>query len=146
MKVYISFAGLLIICVMALVYNGDLGAYTYEQLLLKAVAEECAAGASLCLDEEAYGEGRIVFDYEDAEKYGREHLEASKLHSRILKKGRVDFHMEFEDDGKGYSVENPGRIPAITVDIAVETDDLFRLPFIRVNRVERKSRYELPER
>lgn len=145
MKVFIIFLGLFMISTSAIVYQGDLGRYSYEQLLIKEAAEECAAGAALFLEDEEYSAGNIVFNYEEGEKYIEEYLAYIKRNSKALSNGIIGYKMTFEDEKKGYSVSNVSRIPAITVEIKVSTDDLFRVPFIEVTSLERSARYELPE-
>ncbi len=145
MKVFIVSLGLFIIGVFAVVFQGDLGIYGHEQLLIKEAAEECAAGASLFLDEQEFSKGRIVFDYDLGEKYTEEYLEYIKRNSKALSYGIVNFEMKFEDEKKGYADSNIHKNPAITVEIIVDTEDLFRLPFIEVTSLERSARYELPD-
>ncbi|MBN7772063.1 hypothetical protein [Clostridium aminobutyricum] len=145
MKVFIVFVSLLIVYVSALVYQGDLGRYVHEQVLLKEAAEECAAGAALLMDKEEYANGKMVFDYEAGQKYAQEYLEYIKRNSRVLSAGEVDYKIEFEDDKIGYFSSNTDKIPAVTVEIKVLTEDLFKLPFLNVTSLERRARYELPE-
>jgi hypothetical protein len=144
MKVFIVFLSLLIVNVSALVFQGDLGNYMHEQLLLKEAAEECAAGAAILIDEEEYSYGRITFDYQAGEKYAEEYLEYIKRNSRVMSKGEISCELTFEDDNKGYSTMNIKHIPSITSEIVVKTNDVFRVPFIEVTRLERSARYELP--
>lgn len=144
MKVFIVFLSLLIVNVSALVFQGDLGCYMHEQLLLKEAAEECAAGAALLIDEEEYSYGRIIFDYQAGEKYAQEYLEYIKRNSKVISKGKISCKLTFEDDGKGYSDSNIENIPSISSEIVVKSEDIFRLPFIEVTRLERSTRYELP--
>lgn len=145
MKVFIVFLGILMVSVSAMVYQGDLGAYGHEQLLLKEAAEECAAGAALFLDEDAYSKGLVVFDYEQGETYIKNYLAYIKRNSKALSKGIIRYKTEFEDENKGYSPSNREKIPAVTVEIKVSTEDLFRGPFVEVTSLERRARYELPE-
>lgn len=145
MKVFIVFLGLFMVSVYAIVFQGDLGAYGNEELLLKEAAEECAAGASLLLNEKEFSKGKIVFDYEEGEKYTKNYLAYIKRNSKALSNGVVHYQMEFEDEKKGYLSSNKDKIPAVTVEISVATEDLFRVPFIEVTSLERRARYELPE-
>ena len=114
-------------------------------MLLKEAAEECAAGASLFLQEEAYSRGTVVFDYEQADGYIKSYLAYIKRNSKALSQGRAFYTAVFEDDEMGYSPDNTDKIPAVTVQIHVDTADLFRVPFIEVTSLERRARYELPE-
>ena len=145
MKAYIVFLGFFIVGIFAVSFQGDLGRYQHEQLLLKEAAEECAAGAALLVDEEAYADGKIVFDYEKGKEYVSDYLEYIKRNSKALTEGKVSYQIEFEDYNKGYSENNSSQIPAVTVIIDVMTEDLFKVPFIEVTSLERSARYELPE-
>ena len=145
MKVFIIFVSLLLVNVSALVYQGDLGRYVQEQLLLKEAAEECAAGAALLINQEEYADGKLVFDYEAGQKYALEYLVYIKRNSRVLSAGKIECKVEFEDDHSGYASSNFDKNPAVTVNISVLTEDLFRLPFLYVTSLERSARYELPE-
>lgn len=146
MKVFIVFLGLFIVSACAIVYQGDLGAYNHEQLLIKEAAEECAAGAALLLDQEQFSKGSIVFNYEGGKSYTEDYLAYIKRNSKALSKGVVHYQIEFEDENKGFSPSNLEKIPAVTVKIQIATEDLFRVPFIKVTSLERSARYELPER
>ncbi len=145
MKVFIVFIGIFMVSVSAIVYQGDLGTYGHEQLLIKEAAEECAAGSSLFLDDEEFSKGNIVFDYEKGINYTENYLAYITRNSKALSNGVVQYKMEFEDEKRGYSLSNAEKIPAITVKISVVADDLFRVPFIEVTSLERSARYELPE-
>lgn len=146
MKVFIVFIGIFMVSVSAIVYQGDLGIYGHEQLLIKEAAEECAAGSSLFLDNEEFSKGNIVFDYAKGINYTENYLAYITRNSKALSNGVVQYKMEFEDEKRGYSPSNAEKIPAITVKISVVTEDLFRVPFIKVTSLERSARYELPEK
>lgn len=145
MKTYIVFLGLFVIGVFGVSYQGDLGAFVHEELVLKEAAEECAAGASLFLDEDEYAEGKVVFDYDEGRKYAEEYLEYIKRNSKALTDGTWRLTMDFEDDRQGYGEWNTDKIPAVLVKIQVRTaEDMFKVPFIQVRSLERSTRYELP--
>jgi len=146
MKVFIVFLGIFIISVSAVVFQGDLGAYGHELLLLKEAAEEGAAGAALCLNEEEYAKGNLVFDYKEGEKYIEDYLAYIKRNSKALSEGENYYNIIFQDDKLGYSLENVEKIPSVTVEVKVLTEDLFRVPFINVTSLERRAQYELPEK
>lgn len=151
MKVFIVFMGLLIINVSFLSYQGDLGRYIRCQIFLKAVAEECAAGAALYYDEPAYAEGRFRFHYEESRKYIEYILEGSKEEMPLPSDSIITYEAVFQDDHLGYegnSGEGVGFepcIPSVTVELTAETEDLFRLPFIEVTEITRAAKYELPQ-
>lgn len=142
MKVFIVFIGLLLINVSFLSYQGDLGRYTRCQMFLKAVAEECAAGAALYYDEAAYAEGKFQFRYED----GRELIEylmgESKREMPLPGYSLLTYEVLFQDDNLGYE---EGNTPSVTVEITAATEDMFRLPFLEVYEIKRAAKYELPQ-
>ncbi len=142
MKIYIVFAGLLTLCLVGLTYQGEMGRYIYDMELLKQTAEEAAAGAALCLDWESYGRGQLVFQEDEAFKYVEKQIEYQRRNSKTLSRGRVSFQVELEDDKRGYSRYNREENPAVRVDIQVEVDEYFSLPFFSVNTLRRSSRYE----
>lgn len=141
MKTFIIFLSLLIINITFVSYQSDLGNYMRLQKNLKALSEDCAAGAALYFDEESYGEGSYVFNYNECEKFVYYILNESNLSSQYKSKAILHF-IEYEDDALGYKKEE---IPSVTVKLVLETKDLFRLPFMKVKNVTRKSQYELPE-
>lgn len=71
MKVFIVFLGLLMINLSFVCYQNDMAYYQQLQKELKAVAEECAAGAALYYDEAAYGQGLLVVKDQDAAAYAQ---------------------------------------------------------------------------
>lgn len=146
MKIFITFVALLIVMGAFLVYQGDMGRYGYEQELLKAVAEECAAGAALNIDEDEYALGRIVFDREKAYEYADTHMRyAIAKNSTMRRYGKLDLdlRLEFEDDSTGYSIGNPHEYPNIAVSITADCSDFFRLPFVEKRAIRRVAKYEL---
>ena len=146
MKIFITFVALLIVMSAFLVYQGDMGRYAYEQELLKAVAEECAAGAALNIDEDEYALGRIVFDREKAYEYADAHMRYALVKNSTMRRYvdvDLDLHLEFEDDSTGYSVGNPREYPNIVVAITADCNDFFRLPFIEKREIRRVAKYEL---
>jgi hypothetical protein len=156
MKVFIVFLGLFIINVSFLSYQGDLGRYVRCQTFLKAVAEECAAGAALYYDEAAYSDGQLRFYYEEGRKYIEYLIEESKRGMPLPQDSEITYEVEFQDDYLGYengngtgtvsggAVEREGN-PSVTVELTAETEDLFRLPFLEGREIKRAARYELPQ-
>ena len=143
MKVFIVFLGLLLVNISFLCYQGDLGRYIQEQAILKAAAEECAAGAALLLEEEAYGQGLIIFDKAAGRRYADAHL-AYTMHS--ISGGESAYYhcaLSFEYDECGYGADNALKRPAVTAEVRVRTEDRFRLPMLTVTDFQRESRYEL---
>lgn len=150
MKVFIVFLGLLIINVSFLVYQGDVEHYAKGQIILKALAEECAAGAALYFEQEEFSNGRLVFNYNEGVKYLEHILESTVSRSLFLQSGRLTYEVEFQDDRTGYKdahgnvISSGIGIPSVTVTVLHDTEDIFRLPFIEVCQITRMARYELP--
>jgi len=143
MKVFIVFIGMLIINISFLSYQGDMGRYIRCQTFLKAVAEECAAGAALYYDESAYSDGWFQFRYEEGHKYIKYIIEASKKKMPLPEDSIISYAVFFEDDSLGYESDN--EIPSVNVYVTAVTRDMFSLPFIEVTQVERAAKYELPQ-
>lgn len=158
MKVFIVFCGMLIINVSFLSYQGDMGRYVQGQNFLKAVAEECAAGAALYYDEPAYSEGQFKFNYMEGNEYINYIIEESKKEMPLPSNSMITYEVRFQDDNLGYkedtsegtnttvsSSESKEGIPSVTVEITAATEDLFHLPFLEVKKLVRTARYELPQ-
>lgn len=148
MKVFIIFLGLFIINVSFLSYQGDMGRYVRSQAFLKALAEECASGASLYYDEDAYSGGQFQFQYEEGQKYIEYIIKESKNQMPLPAGSTISYEVKFEDDVLGYeNGEAYGALnnPSVRVVITAATEDLFRLPFLEVTRMERAAKYELPQ-
>jgi len=158
MKIFIVFLGLLIINVSFLSYQGDMGRFVRCQAFLKAVAEECAAGAALYYDEDAYSDGTMRFYYEEGRNYIEYIIAESEKRSPLPGGSDITYKVEFQDDYLGYEAGpgSPGGgtgggtdvtdgIPSVTVELTAETDDLFRLPFLAVIEIKRAAKYELPQ-
>ena len=147
MKIFIVFLGLMTIGVSFVSYQGDMNAYVHMQAVLKEACEECAAGAALLIDEEEYGNGRIVFDQEKGRKY------AEKYTNHIVKDSFKDnvksavCTLKFKDDDvsdfEPGDAEYGSPYPTVTAVIKLETEDLFGLPLLTVTEVERQACYEL---
>jgi len=158
MKVFIVFCGLLIINVGFLSYQGDMNRYVQCQEYLKAVAEECASGASLYYDEASYSEGKFQFRYEEGEKYIGYIISESSENRPLPDGSAISYQVSFQDDNLGYDgdsfdkfegdkleTEDRKGIPTVTVSVTASTEDLFRLPFLEVTEIQRIARYELPQ-
>ncbi|MDR1571627.1 MAG: hypothetical protein LBS32_03795 [Clostridiales Family XIII bacterium] len=150
MKQLIVFTGLLLVFSGFVFYQGDMGRYARAQTSLKALAEECAAGAALYYDEAEYSLGRMVFNQGEGRRYIDRALEAASLSQDIGARSPIACEVSFFDDDTGYGPAGgayalPGR-PSVLVRLSVETEDIFRLPFLSVTRVAREAMYELPGR
>lgn len=148
MKVFIVFMGIFVIHVSFLSYQGDMGRYVQARNFLKAAAEECAAGAALYYDQEAYSRGEFRFSYEEGRDYIEYILEKGMETAPLPASSSITYEVFFEDDHLGYE-GNPGGgskdIPSVTVALKAETEDLFSLPFLEVTEITRAARYELPQ-
>jgi hypothetical protein len=167
MKVLIVFFSILIINISFLIYQGDLGRYLRAQNTVKAVAEECGAGAALFFDQSAYSEGYLIADKEEALKHIAYILDTPAV-KEMLKQGELTLSkaLFFDDSGKSstfvngtlvsessftypyHFVDELGkdiliREPSVVVTITVPTEDLFRLPFLEVRSITRSALYEL---
>ena len=145
MKVFIVFLGLFIINVSFLSYQGDLGRYVRCQAFLKAVAEECAAGAALYYDEAAYSDGQLRFYYEEGRSYIEYLIEESKKEMPLPQDSVITYDVVFQDDYLGYEDAEGEDNPSVTLEITAATRDLFRLPFLEVTEIKRAAMYELPQ-
>jgi hypothetical protein len=56
--------GIIIFAAFLLTYQSDFNNMAREKELLKCIADEAVASASVCIDESKYGEGYLVFDDE----------------------------------------------------------------------------------
>lgn len=144
MKVFIVFIGLLFVNVTFITYQGDLDRYIQLQTFLKSVAEECAAGAALYYDEEAYSQGLMIINQGEAEKYADDIVERA-THTLALGEGEnLSYEIEFVDDSTGGAADQ-GVSPSVVVTLRFTTADLFRLSFLKVEQVVRSAKYELAE-
>lgn len=137
MKVFIVSLALFLINLSFLSYHEDMGRYMQAQTYLKALAEECAAGASLYHNEDHYAEGKLIFQYEECQKYVENMIQNSKKRMPFPKGSDFVYQIDYEDELHG-NVD----VPSVIVEIKVNTKDLFRLPFLEVTEVKRKARYE----
>lgn len=141
MKVLIIFLGLLALDVCFMSYQGDIEKFVRQQAMLKFMAEECAASAATFLDTEKFAEGDIVFDYVEGKRYTEEFIEFTK--EKVGWEGTVSFDLVYEDDLQGYQMENVEENPAVIAHLTLEAEDLFRLPFLTLTKMERSTRYQL---
>ncbi|MEA4988160.1 MAG: hypothetical protein VB095_08880, partial [Anaerovorax sp.] len=113
-----------------LIYNGDMAHYEKIHLFLKATAEDCAAGAALYYDEEEYSKGEWCIEENEANKFISSQV---KLAEETLKKaynGSLEYEVTYDT-------------AEVTVKLYYEMEnDLFRLPFLSINKVSRVAKYE----
>ncbi|MCI5898471.1 MAG: hypothetical protein SOY83_04035 [Anaerovoracaceae bacterium] len=143
MKVFLVFLALCIVNVNFIVFQGDMSNYLHLQNLMKAAAEECAAGAGLYYDEEAYGEGKMVISEKHAEAYIDSVCENILSESGLPAGSDLSWELMIHDDRTGR--EEGVRGPSVEVKLTLDTEDLFRLSFLKVTRVVRSAKYELAD-
>ncbi len=143
MKVMIVAFSLLIVGMTFVVYQGDMNRYMQIQAFLKANAEECAAGAALYYDEDAYSRGKMVIFKDEAERYVEHLVENAAARLSRCQDGDLYYELLIADmEGDDLLV---GQAPYTQVVLRFATKDLFRLPFLNVHQVVRSSKYELAD-
>ena len=144
MKVMLVFLGLLVLGTVAVAHRGDMERYVRLQAELKALAEECAVGAALYYDEEAYSLGLLVIDRQEAEKYILALTQAAE--QRLGPDGgTVLSHSMVIKDDVSHSDVLGDTSPSVTVQLQLLLPDLFRLPFLTVRQITRGAEYELAD-
>ncbi|MDR2356210.1 MAG: hypothetical protein LBE16_08460 [Clostridiales Family XIII bacterium] len=149
MKALIVFIGMLLICTAFVFCQNDMGRYMRAQTALKALAEECAAGAALYFDEEAYAEGRMIFNESEGRACVAYMLASSGVPAPdVAATEPIAAAVSFYDDRGVYGGSAGAfgviRHPSVIVKLRVATKDIFRLPFLTVTALEREAMYELP--
>ena len=112
----------------ALSYAGDLNNYVSLQRRLKALAEECAAGAALFIDPAGFAEGTLTIDEDDAYAYAEFMINKANSNTGPLT-GVFDVSLSF--DG-----------PEVTATVSFTGEDMFRLPMIDVFGAARTAAYK----
>ena len=69
MKVFIIFMALLIVNMGLITFQDDHTVYENMQYDIKRIADDCAYGSSMFYDMEAYSEGYLQYDTEEAVRY-----------------------------------------------------------------------------
>ena len=145
MKTFLTFLGLLVVCLSLLCFTSDMDRYAKLQTHMKALAEECAAGSVLFTDDEAYSQGSVVFREADAGKYVSFMLQQAQGDALYLK-GHLTAELRLFDDEKGYDGLIAYRVyrmrPCSVVSLYWEGPDLFRLPFFSLRTAKRTAVYE----
>lgn len=130
MKTFLMFLAIFIISMSFVVYQGDIDQYTRLQTFLKATAEEAACVAALYYDEEAFSRGFMVINGAEGEKYLAELI--LQTEDKLSLRGDFDISGSMEIGDKD-----------VVVTLELNCDNLFRLPFLRKNKVVRSAKYEL---
>ena len=130
-----------------LAFSSDMDRFVKLQGHLKALAEDCAAGAALFTDEERYAAGEMVIDPADAEALVVFLTEQGAQGDPPLRGGEISYSMQIFDDEKGYvGLENYGlrkRKPTVVVTLTYSSPrDLFRLPFLSAYTATRTATYQ----
>lgn len=133
MKTFLMFLALFIINMSFVVYQGDLDRYVRLQIFLKATAEEAACGAALYYDEEAYGNGFMEINRAEGDKYLEELLFQAEEKLKLNGDFSLTGHMEVEDR-------------EVVVTLELNCENLFRLPYLKRDKVLRSAKYELAHR
>ena len=147
MKIFIVFLAMMLVLTSFIAFSADMDRYVKLQGHLKALAEECAAGAALFTDESRYAEGDMVIDYDDACAYIGFMSDAGVRGDPPFRGGEIRSSVKIFDDEKGYSgIETYGirkRKPTVVVTLEfVSPRDLFRLPFLEEYAVTRTATYQ----
>ena len=145
MKTFLTFLGLLVVCLSLLCFTSDIDRYAKLQLHMKALAEECAAGSVLFTDDLAYSQGLVVFRESDARDYVEFMLNKAESEPLYLK-GSLSAELRLFDDEKGYDGLIAYHVrqirPCSVVRLSWSGPDLFRLPFFSLTGAKRTAVYE----
>ena len=146
MKTYLTFLGLLVVCLSLLCFTSDMDRYAKLQLHMKALAEECAAGSVLFTDDENYSRGLVVFREQDAGEYVDFIIRKAQTDSPLFLKGSLTAELKLFDDEKGYAGLTAYHIrqirPCSVVTLYWDGPDVFRLPFFSLKSAKRTAVYE----
>ena len=149
MKTFLTFLGLLVVCLSLLCFTSDMDRYAKLQLHMKALAEECAAGSVLFTNDEAYSQGLVVFREPDARKYVDFMLRRAQADPLFLK-GHLTAEIRLFDDEKGYDGLIAYHVrqirPCSAVRVSWNGPDLFRRPFFSLTEAKRTAVYEWVDR
>jgi|GEM_PF-513611 len=167
MKILIVFLAILILNISFLTYQGDLGRYLRLQNTVKAIAEECGAGAALFFDSSQFAEGYLIARPEEGQKHIAYILAHSQPVAALSEQGSLNCQVIYFDDSlqsRTYlngllqrvspftfpfyytDEQNRGILvaePSVIVTITLVTEDLFRLPYLETTEVTRSAMYEL---
>ena len=146
MKTFLTFLGLLVVCLSLLCFTSDMDRYAKLQLHMKALAEECAAGSVLFTDDESYSQGLVVFRGSDAGDYVDFMLGKAQSDSALFLGGSLMAELRLFDDEKGYDGLIAYHVhqtrPCSVVRLYWSGPDLFRLPFFSLTEATRTAVYE----
>lgn len=165
MKVFIVFLSLMIVNIGLIMYQDDHTMFERIEYDIKSTAENCAYGCAMFYNKEAYSEGYLEYDTEEAIRYIDDVLTRKmeqsgesllqELHykayffdepgsCRIIEDGNISgaFKVEYPYvliDDKGYEETVSG--PLVKVVVTAETEDIFRQDFLYSDTVVRSASY-----
>lgn len=156
MKPLIIFLALILVFTAGFTYMGDMAIYRFASLDMKAAAEECAIEAAMALDEEAFGEGRTVFDRGAAAEAADAVLRDFAKRQRSINIQSYGYAVLGNDDSGQWAVYSAGFPAGEARDAAAgaspcessvkavfyaRTEDFFALPFLEVTELCRAGSY-----
>jgi len=128
MKTFLVFLAMVLVLVSFLTWASDLQRYMSVQSHLKALAEECAGGAALFTDPDAYAQGRLVINETAADQYVRFLIQNAES-TPPLAGMNIQAQLSFSGDG------------TVVTLICTSPFDLFRLPYLSRYEVRRSASY-----
>lgn len=170
MKILIIFLGISIININILIYQSDLNRYNNAQEHIKIIADEAAASAALYYNEEEYSMGYLVSNREEALKHIEFLINKYLIDKKSINFKSFDYFLYVFDQSKKiyayknselqyinefeapfYFIDEKGnRIlieePSIIINIDAYFDDIFRLPYISKESINRSSMYVIKTR
>ena len=167
MKIFIIFASILTINIGALIFQSDFNRFTVLSEVAKNFTDEAASSTALYYDENKYSNGYLVANKEEA----MEHLEflIDSMMKKYTNQGieDIEYNIYFVDESNMIYAFNNGKLiyekeiifpfyffdeneisilvsrPSIILNLSLDFNDIFRLPFIKQEVVSRSSMYEL---
>lgn len=156
MKSFIVSLGLLIIMATTLCYAEDYNKFIHEQMHLKAVAEECAAGGMLEINQYEYSLGRIVVNKDDAVNYAWLHfknyidnicsLDVTGVEMNVWiydHEGIYYRQMVLNKEDEVEILSENSQTPAMKIQLIIYADAIIRGGFINIDSLSRETVYEL---
>ena len=140
MKTFLVFLSILLVSVTFIAYQGDLAHYMQIQEYLKGLAEECALGAAMYYETEAFGQGALVFSETEANAFVEHMVSQGQTVLNEGREGTLTWSLQLCDEAKGF--DGSDRDPATIVTLRYICEDLFRLPFLRVTEISRQAKYQ----
>lgn len=167
MKLFIVFLAIVLLNISFLTYQSDLSRYLHMQSTIKAIAEECGAGAALFFKTPEFADGYLVSEVDEAIKHIEFILLNVKETAGFTNMTEIWYEVAFFDDSllsktyrngllqravpftfPFYYSDSQGKeiriiAPSVVVTLNISTKDIFRLPFLEVTEIRRSAMYEL---